>query len=391
MAIKEIKKKNGETVYRTQIYLGVDRLTGKKVKASVTAKTKKELKRKELQRRLEFEKNGNTVQRNVQVQFYHELVELWLENYKNTVRESTYHTTESLIKYHLLPAFGRYKLDKITPPIIQQVVQKWGNDYSSNKPNSLSDFPRLHSLNKKILGYGVVMGLLKNNPASDVIVPRKNNKHSKKKFLELDEVKRLQEVNERYLMNAQTFSDYTSAVLIKFLLATGLRCGEAHALTWDDIELDAGTVTVNKTVAFNYSINEPKTKAGYRTISFDKKTLHTLRLYKTRQEQFFKSRGTSFKNLVFSKTKFSGGYRTNTTDNKFFRKILSESKIDTCTLHALRHTHATLMVSSGMPVKELQYRMGHTSVKMTLGLYSHFLKEKETESVSYFEKAMSSL
>lgn len=391
MAIKEIKKKNGETVYRTQIYLGIDSLTGKKVKASVTAKTKKELKRKELQRRLEFEKNGSTVKRNVQVQFYHELVELWLDNYKNSVRESTFHTTSTMIKYHLLPVFGMYKLDKITPPLIQRVVQEWGDNYNNNKLNAIADFRRLHTLNKKILGFGVVMGVLKNNPANDIMVPRKNDKYSKKKFLELDEVKRLQVVNEHYLINAQTFGNYTSAVLIKFLLATGLRCGEAHALTWDDIDLNEGTVTVNKTTSFNYSVNEPKTKAGYRTISFDKQTLRTLRIYKVRQEQFFKVEGMDFKNLVFSKTHFSGGYRTNTTDNKFFRKLLSECGIDDCTLHALRHTHATLMVSSGMPVKELQYRMGHGNVKMTLGLYSHFLQEKEKDSVSYFEKAISSL
>lgn len=384
MAIKEIKKKNGDVVYRTQIYLGVDRLTGKKVKASVTAKTKKELKKKELQRRLEFEKNGNTVYKNTTCTFYHELVELWKNSVYGSLQYNTIKTHEWIINNYLLPRFGKMKLDKMTTIQVQDFVNDIAND-KNIKGTGINTYRRVISENKRILSYAVSLGVIKYNPAIDVVVPSTKNEQQKTKWFTDDELKLLLPRIEK--LGAGYYRDYASSVLFKFLLATGLRIGEAIALRWDDIDLDNGTVTVNKTLNGQRDVVPPKTKSGYRTISIDKSTLLMMRLFKARSQQ---RAGTQDLPIVFWGRDINKPKHT-VVERKKLRRMLNELNLERRSLHAFRHTHATMMVKAGMPPKELQYRMGHSDISITLGIYTHFSEEQEKKSVEYYEKAINSL
>ncbi len=98
--IKKITNKNGTTVYREQIYLGTDCMTGKQVYTTISAPTKKELKNKREFKINEFKDNGYTRYKSVTVKNYRELSELWLENYKLEVRPQSYrNTVNRLNKY----------------------------------------------------------------------------------------------------------------------------------------------------------------------------------------------------------------------------------------------------------------------------------------------------
>lgn len=384
MAIKEIKKKNGDVVYRTQIYLGVDRLTGKKVKASVTAKTKKELKKKELQRRLEFEKNGNTVYKNTTCTFYHELVELWKNSVYGSLQYNTIKTHEWIINNYLLPRFGKMKLDKMTTIQVQDFVNDIANE-KNIKGTGINTYRRVISENKRILSYAVSLGVIKYNPAIDVVVPSTKNEQQKAKWFTDDELKLLLPLIEK--LGNGYYRDYASAVLFKFLLATGLRIGEAIALRWDDIDLENGTVTVNKTLNGQRDVVPPKTKSGYRTISIDKSTLLMMRLFKARSQQRV---GMQDLPIVFWGRDINKPKHT-VVERKKLRRMLNELNLERRSLHAFRHTHATMMVKAGMPPKELQYRMGHSDISITLGIYTHFSEEQEKKSAEYYEKAINSL
>ncbi|MGC4432314.1 N-terminal phage integrase SAM-like domain-containing protein, partial [Streptococcus suis] len=74
-----------------------------------------------------FIANGSTVKKKVAVVTYQELVDLWWDSYKNTVKPNTRQSMKGLIRVHLLPVFGDYKVDKLTTPIIQQQVNKWSD------------------------------------------------------------------------------------------------------------------------------------------------------------------------------------------------------------------------------------------------------------------------
>ena len=99
MKINEIKKQDGSTVYRANVYLGVDAVTGKKVTTKVTARTKKELKTKAQQAQFDFKANGSTRYKEVTIETYEELAISWWDSYKNTVKANTRKTQKRALKH----------------------------------------------------------------------------------------------------------------------------------------------------------------------------------------------------------------------------------------------------------------------------------------------------
>ncbi|MFR2742304.1 MAG: site-specific integrase, partial [Streptococcus agalactiae] len=119
--INEVKKKDGTVIYRASVYLGTDKVTGKKVTTKITGRTKKEVREKAKQGAVEFIKNGSTRFKATSVTSYQELATLWWDSYKHTVKYNTQPATEKLLTVHVIPIFGAYKLDKLTTPLIQSI------------------------------------------------------------------------------------------------------------------------------------------------------------------------------------------------------------------------------------------------------------------------------
>lgn len=389
--IKKITKKNGTIVYRTNIYLGIDKATGKQARTTITANTKKGVKIKTREAINEFARNGYTVKKKVNVKTYRELVSLWWDSYKNTVKPNTKKAVKSYLDVHLLPAFGEYRLDNLTTPVIQKQVNKWANKANRQSKNAFDSYHKLVGLNKRILKYGVSLQLLEHNPATDVIVPRKKQeKKTEIKFLDKQELKQF--LNYLDTLDQSKYKNLFNIVLYKTLLATGLRIGEAMALEWSDIDLDNGVIDVTKTyVEKEKTVNDPKSKAGKRKIPIDRDTILMLRLYKARQHQCFIEHGYGGK---MAEHVFSNGlsaYPTVVGLQYVLTKHLEQAGLPRFTFHAFRHTHASLLLNAGISYKELQHRLGHSTLAMTMDTYSHLSKEKEKEAVNFFEKAMANL
>ena len=124
MNIKEITKKDGTKVYRANVYLGVDSLTGKQVRKVITAKSEKMCNIKVNKAVNEFEKNGQTV-RKVSVDDFRDIALLWFDNYKLGVKPRTVQIMQTRLNTYVLPALGVYRIDKINSIILQQVVNQW--------------------------------------------------------------------------------------------------------------------------------------------------------------------------------------------------------------------------------------------------------------------------
>ncbi|MHC3629950.1 tyrosine-type recombinase/integrase [Streptococcus suis] len=381
MKITEVKKKNGTIVYRANVYLGTDQVTGKKTKTSVTGRTRKEVKQKAKHAQDEFVSNGYTVTKVVPIKNYQELAELWLESYQLTVKPQTFIATKRMLYNHLIPVFGALKLNKLSVSYIQGFI----NDLSSE----LVHYSVVHSINRRVLQYGVSLQLLPFNPARDVILPKVPKRENKAiKFIAPEDLKALMAYMEK-LANKK-FSYFFDYVLYSVLLATGCRFGEVVALEWSDIDLDNGTISITK----NYNrllklIGTPKSKAGVRVISIDKKTINLLRLYKNRQRQIFIETGARVSFVVFATPLKE--YQNMATRQESLDRRIAEIGIPRFTFHAFRHTHASLLLNAGISYKELQYRLGHATLAMTMDIYGHLSKDKEKEAVSYYEKAINSL
>lgn len=381
MKIIEYKKKNGTIVYRANIYLGVDSITGKKVKTSVTGRTKKEVRSRIKEAQHNFKTNGQTVTKAVPVENYKELSELWLKSYEMTVKPQTFIATKRMIYNHLIPVFGDIKLDKLSVTYIQGHINELSKEFVH--------FGTVHSINKRVLQYGVSLQLIPFNPARDVVLPRKQKKDSDKvKFIEKDDLKKfLDYIEKDKLRNYKTNFNY---VLYKLLLATGLRIGEACALEWSDIDLINGTINIDKTYSKSIRrLSTTKSKSGTRLISIDQATVNMLKLYQVRQRQLFHEVGGKAPEVVFATP--TRKYQNTAIRQDALDRRLKEIGCPRFTFHAFRHTHASLLLNAGISYKELQYRLGHATLAMTMDIYSHLSKDKEKEAVSYYEKAINSL
>ena len=385
MKIVQYTKKDGSIVYRSSIYLGIDSMTGKKVKTTISARTKKELKSKAIQAKVEFEKNGLTIMKAVNVTTYEELTELWLENYCHTVKHSTLIGAKNNIRKYLLPAFGDYKLDKLTPPIIQHQVNQWAIDYNQ-LGEGYQQYNQLHALNKRILSYAVSIQVISTNPASDIIVPRRKPKEGQKlKYLDDDNLKKFLAYLDQL---PNTTKDFYDTVLYKTLLATGLRIRECLALEWSDIDLQNGSISVTKTLNTLKEITSPKSKSSIREISLDTKTVLLLRLYKARQGQIGREIGVTYER-VFSDS--FDNYREAGALRFRLEKHLKLAGCPRLSFHAFRHTHASILLNAGLPYKDIQTRLGHSKISMTMDIYSHLSKENKKKATSFYEKAIEKL
>ena len=387
MNITEYKKKNGTTVYRASVYLGVDKLTGKKARTTVTANTKKGVKIKAREAVNAFAANGYSIKEKPIITTYRELVALWWESYKNTIKPNSQQSMEGIVRLHILPVFGDYKLDKLTTPIIQQQVNKWADKANKGEKGAYANYSFLNNINRRILQYGVTMQAIQHNPARDVIIPRKQqNKEHKVKFFSNQELKQFLDYLED--LDQSSYENFFDYVLYKTLLASGCRIGEALALEWSDIDLKKGTISISKTLNRYQETNTPKSKAGLREIDIDKATVSLLKQYKKRQQVQSWQLGRS-EGIVF--TPFTTKYAYACLLRKRLQGHFKNAGVPDVSFHGFRHTHATIMLYAGIEAKDLQYRLGHSNISMTLNTYVHATKEGAKKAVSIFETAISNL
>ena len=388
MQIKQITKKDGSIVYRANVYLGVDKVTGKDVKTSITGRTKKEVKQKTKEAEIAFLQNGSTRFQASNITTYKELASLWWESYKHTVKPNTQLNVRRLLDNHILPLFGSYKLDKLTTPLIQNEVNKLADKTNKGEEGAFLYYDSLHALNKRILQYGVVMQAIPFNPAREVILPRNTQKakREKVKHFENQELKKFLDYLDS--LNLNKFRYYYENTLYKFLLATGCRINEALALSWSDIDLDNAVVHITKTLNYKQETNSPKSKTSLRDIDIDQATVSMLKQYKRRQVQEAWQIGRS-ETVVFSD--FIHEYPNNRTLQTRLRTHFKRAKVTNIGFHGFRHTHASLLLNSGIPYKELQHRLGHSTLSMTMDVYSHLSKENAKKAVSFYETALKSL
>ena len=388
MQIKQITKKDGSIVYRANVYLGVDKVTGKDVKTSITGRTKKEVKQKTKEAEITFLQNGSTRFQASNITTYKELASLWWESYKHTVKPNTQLNVRRLLDNHILPLFGSYKLDKLTTPLIQNVVNKLADKTNKGEEGAFLYYDSLHALNKRILQYGVVMQAIPFNPAREVILPRNTQKAKREKIKHFDNQELKKFLDYLDSLNLNKFRYYYENTLYKFLLATGCRINETLALSWSDIDLENSVVHITKTLNYKQETNSPKSKSSLRDIDIDQATVSMLKQYKRRQVQEAWQLGRS-ETVVFSD--FIHEYPNNRTLQTRLRTHFKRAKVTNIGFHGFRHTHASLLLNSGIPYKELQHRLGHSTLSITMDVYSHLSKENAKKAVSFYETALKSL
>lgn len=371
--IKKYTTKNGETRYLFQTYLGIDPATGKERRTTRRGfKTMKEAKQAERNLQLDVEENGLPSNRSdgFQDPTFEELASLWLENYKTTVKPSTFENVQSKVEKMTEEHFKELKLKKITVAYCQKVVIELSKNYVL--------YNHYLSVINRIFKYAVLMDILNSNPFDKVIKPKSRQTQRKGNFLTKEELK-------EFLKLAQNATLSYFFPLVHLMAYTGLRQGEAIALKWSDIDFEDKKITVNKTavrIKEKQSLQTPKTKNSKRVISIDPNTLSILKNWKKDQIKIYFKNGKHFEgddNFIFTNQRGDWVHIHNFIP--YFKRFVTDHGLKPITPHGLRHTHASLLFSAGVEPKNISDRLGHSTVQITLDLYTHITEEQRTDTV----------
>ena len=172
---------------------------------------------------------------------------------------------------------------------------------------------------------------------------------------------------------------------------TGMRIGEATALTWNDIDFKKKKLEISKGKIYiietkEYKITDPKTKQSKRTLYLDDKTLHVLKEWQITQQKLFFANGISrdSTDLMFTKLRSPKVLNNSNVENDLHYFYSKNKNLKEISPHGFRHTHASLLFEAGATLKEVQERLGHSNSKTTLEIYTHVIKSKQKENPEIF-------
>lgn len=256
--------------------------------------------------------------------------------------------------------------------------------YSSLLDEGISEefIQYLHSILANSFGTAVKWGVLKNNIMTNVDRPRCKRK-------ELN-VWTLEEAT-RFLETAKNTKPH---YYILYLLAifTGMRRGEILALQWKDCMLDEGKISVSKTLSYvrgqGIVCQETKTGRSCRVVSISETLIKELKQYRLYQQKIKLMLGEAYQDNDYIVAKENGTCINPQYIFNHFKKLVQKANVPSIRFHdLLRHTHATIMLKLGEHPKIVSERLGHSSIQMTLNVYSHVTMDMQKDSSDRFDQA----
>lgn len=374
--IKEYEKKDGKKYWMFKAYLGIDPSTGKKLYTTRRGfKTQKEAKIAKSRLELQAQDNKYTPEKNYS---FIEIQEMWFEEYKSTVRESTLSRVKFLFDKNIFQYFGKKKISSFTLAYCQKTVNKWKDEYATYKA--------LKTYTTAVFDYAVRLNVISSNPMKEVYIPKGKfrKKEERIKFYESDELKQFLEVakNDKFPLSYPFF---------RLLAFTGIRKGEALALTWEDIDFEKKVLTINKTIARNTKneivINHPKTQSSVREISLDDITLDILKKWRQDQRKYLLSYGHNSlrpNQIIFASK--NNNHLDPIRPNNIHKRLCKESGIKDITIHGFRHTHCSLLFEAGLSIQDVRSRLGHSDIQTTMNIYAHVTKKQKDTSAEKFAR-----
>lgn len=363
--------KKGDKRWMIKAYLGIDPATNKQVNLQKRGfLTKKEAQLFYNRKIVEVERNGFQKQR---VDTFKEVYELWLETYKLTVKESSFNRLKLQFKKHVLPVFGENKIKSIKPIELQQ--------YANQKCDEVQEYRLQLSNISRIFEFAIKQGIITANPIKMITIPKK------KANLERKKIKYFTKTELKTLLNDAKENEPFKIYAFLYLMAnTGCRKGEILGLQWDCINFEDKTIEVRQTLARGENrrlyLEEPKTAHSLRTIPIEDETIAILKAWRRIQRETMLQVGIntmSAKQLVFSSP--LNEFINMDIPNRWMARICKRSNITVLTPHSLRHTFATLLISEGVNPKTVSELLGHSSVALTLDIYTGVYETEKTSTI----------
>lgn len=356
------------------------------------------------------------------------LVSLWDRDWASNEENLTPSIREdylAILQKRAIPDIGYMKMSDIRPAHINAIYAKMNKEGKAT-----TTIKRTHCIINSVFKYAYRMEIIKDNPCERIMLPKTKQSNDLHYFtLEqskcfLDALSRPYTIKYKEHLRTSpatgekyTVKDYEAEHTIPlqyqsyFALAIygGFRRGELIALTWEDIDFEAQTVSITKSVAKTKAgqiVKSTKTVAGERKIKLPKQCFDVLADWKKEEKSislqlgsYWKGyRGKDFeKNPVFIT---EDGERMNLdTPSHKFKEILEiynsqceneEDKLPIIRLHDLRHTSATILLSENVDIETVSHRLGHSKASVTLDVYGHWMKETDEKASNTLESLFAS-
>lgn len=366
---KTIRKGDKEyTYWESQVTVGYDPGTGKRIRKAFTGKSQKEVRQKmqdasvSVESKTFFEPSTATMK---------DWLKVWLEEYCANIKYNTKRNYSNVINNHLIPYIGATKLSALNLASIQAHINKLSETLS---PRSIR---LVYMVINSALNKAVELDYIKTNPAKKVVLPK----------LTKNEIKPLTNKQLSSFIAASQSSPYRVAYML--MAFTGLRVSEALGLTWDCIDFDKGAITITQQLIHRPakdggSILAPLKNDRPRYLFAPIFILDLLKARKAEQNRDRIAAGSSWcseeEQFVF--TNKLGCHVERVYVYKDFKRLASEIGIPNSTVHDLRHTYAVLALQNGDPIKTVQDNLGHATASFTLDVYGHTTDLMRKDSAS---------
>ena len=324
--------------------------------------------------------------------------EKWLIEYAAVQLEATtVDIYKVLLKMHILPVIGHLKLAKIQPVHLNSLYSTMLTNRLDGKDGGYSPttIKRVHALISSILSTAVHWNILLENPCERVQPPKQTRNTDDIKYFTLEQSAAFLGALEHDYKAGSIRLQHV--LFFQMALLCGLRRGELIALTWADLDMEKGTVSITKStglVGGKPYTKAPKNKSSNRSISLPASVLQLAKRYRKEQLKYRLSLGSQWEGDNYIFIQWNGRQMYPSTPYSTFKDIIHRhngrteddaQKLPDIPLHGLRHTSATLLISQNIDVRTVSGRLGHAQTSTTMNIYSHALRKMDEKAADTLE------